>query len=214
MFQLTNVKFKDIIAIPSLAINEGQITSIVGESGGGKTTLLKLLNHLITADEGKMTYNGERIDELDPIQLRREVIMLQQMPVMFDGDIKHNLTIGLTFSDAEDHVTEEEMKEMLDMFHLQKNLHDNAADLSGGEQQRVALARVLLMNAEVYLLDEPTSALDDHTEESIMQRFIDFIKKKNKTVIMVTHSKSMAETYSDNVIRIDDINKVVTSHGE
>ncbi|MFC4618832.1 ATP-binding cassette domain-containing protein [Camelliibacillus cellulosilyticus] len=94
MFRLRHVKYKDILNIPNLDIEAGKVTSIVGESGSGKTTLLKLLNQLISCDEGEVFYNDVNVQTIDSIQLRRQVVMLGQTPVMFEGTVRENLAIG------------------------------------------------------------------------------------------------------------------------
>src|SRR5688572_13102079 len=98
-FTLDNVRFGRILEVPHLEIPEGKVTCIVGRSGSGKTTLLRLLNRMISPDAGTILYRGTPITEIDPVELRRRVVMLPQSPVMFDGTIRDNLLIGLRFSD-------------------------------------------------------------------------------------------------------------------
>ncbi|MEN6324015.1 MAG: ATP-binding cassette domain-containing protein [Proteiniphilum sp.] len=106
MFRLKNVKFRDILTVDELALKAQQVTCIVGKSGGGKTTLLKLLNNLISADSGTILYKEREIDIHNPIALRREVMMLPQLPVMFSCTIRENFEktlrfTGLEFSDQD-----------------------------------------------------------------------------------------------------------------
>jgi len=103
-------------------------------------------------------------------------------------------------------VDESTLLAVMDKLKLHKELDEDASNLSGGEKQRVAFGRVLLMGAKVYLLDEPTSALDEATENSIMEFVTTEIKKKKKTAIMVTHSKYVANEYADKIIYMKDIN--------
>lgn len=200
LFSLKDVVFKDILSINELKFHENQVTSVIGESGTGKTTMLKMLNHLISPDSGSIYYREKSVLEYTPSELRREVVMLPQQPVMYDGTIKENLLIGRTFSEKHDAIADDELHKGLEHMRLNKKLDDLAEHLSGGEQQRLALLRIMLMDAPVYLLDEPTSALDDNTEDFIMSSFISFAKDKNKSVILVTHSKSVAEEYGDNIV--------------
>lgn len=211
MFQLNDVTYKDILNIKNVSIKANKITAIIGASGSGKTTLVKLLNQLISQDSGSITYQNKPIDAFDPIELRKEVVMLSQTPAIFDGNIRDNLLIGLKFSGKEA-AKDDELKKALEKVKLDKSLDDDADSLSGGEKQRVAFARVILMDAPVYVLDEPTSALDDETEAIVMDRFIEEARKNNKSVIMITHSKKVAEDYSDEIIQMSDINKKELEH--
>ncbi len=207
MFKIRKVTFKEILNIPSLDISPGLVTTLFGESGSGKTTLMKLLNQMTSYDGGAIYYNDRLITDLDPIELRREVVMLSQTPAIFDGNIRDNLLIGRHFSGKKE-VDHTVLKHALERVHLNKNLNDRADPLSGGEKQRLAFARVFLMDAKVFLMDEPTSALDEKTESGVMDHFINYVKEKKKTVIMVTHSRSVAERYSDLIIKMDEVNQV------
>lgn len=200
-FQLEQVKYKDILKIDKLQIPEAKITCIIGESGSGKTTLLRLLNNLISPDEGSIFYKGRNIEDIDPIQLRREVVMLPQNPTVFSGSVKDNLLIGLEFAEK-DKVRDEVLSEILRSAQLDKPLSTIASTLSGGEKQRLALARIMLLEPEVILLDEPTSALDEGTEERVIESVVEFAKRKTGTLIMVVHSKSIAQRFADVVVTI------------
>ncbi len=201
VFTLKEVQYKDIINIEKLHIPGRKITCIVGQSGSGKSTLLRLLNHLISYDHGTIIYKNVSLQQIDPIQLRREVIMASQVPTIFAGTVKDNLLIGLKFSEKP-FVDDPKLKAVLELVCLNKSLTDNAEQLSGGEKQRLALARVLLLNPEVYLLDEPTSALDSETETKVMGNFIREVQNKQKTLIIVTHSNKLAETCADTIIEL------------
>ncbi|WP_062232656.1 ABC transporter ATP-binding protein [Fictibacillus sp. FJAT-27399] len=206
MFELIEIVYKDILAFRELSIEEGKVSIITGESGSGKTTLLKMLNHLISPDGGNVLYKGEDVAALNPVLHRRNVVMLQQMPAIFPGTVKDNLTAGLSFSEKP-LPADAELEESLHTVYLKKPLETKAGDLSGGEKQRLALARVLLMDAEAYLLDEPSSALDDETADDVISSFLRKSKEKQKTVVMVTHSKRIAEHYADVNIQLENINQ-------
>jgi len=203
MFHIKNVQYKSILNINELTIETGKITCIVGESGSGKTTFLKLLNHLINFEQGQINYRGEDLKKLDAIALRREVILVPQNPVIFPGTVRDNLQIGLLFSKKEP-AADERLLEEIHRLGLYKQLVDQTDTFSGGEKQRLALARVLLMEPEVLLLDEPTSALDDNTVDTVMHRILDYVKSRQKTLVMVTHSKQLAQTLGETIITLDD----------
>ncbi len=201
MFEFRNVKFKDVIDIPSLYISEHRITSLTGPSGSGKTTILKLLNKILSPTEGQILYRDRELDKIDAISHRRKVTMLSQTPVIFGGNLKDELTAGLRFQKK--HLPDDEtLIEVLKKVRLTKELNSETGTLSGGEKQRLALARILLLDPEVFLLDEPSSALDDTTAEAVIEMIASFTKAAGKTLIMVTHSMVIAERYSDQLIEI------------
>lgn len=211
MFKLDQVRYRDIISVEDLTINAFETTCIFGESGSGKTTFLKLLNHMVNYNQGTITYRGEDLKNLDPINLRREIILLPQAPVIFPGTVRDNLLIGLAFSGkqpVDDHRLLEEMKNA----GLNKSLDEEAEPLSGGEKQRLALIRVILMEPNVLLLDEPTSSLDEGTELNIIEYINNYLKSKEKTLILVTHSRELAKSMGDRMVNVN--NGIVTAAEE
>jgi len=201
MFEFKDVKFKEILDIPTLFIAKEKITSLIGPSGSGKTTILKMLNKMLSPTEGSIIFNKQSLDEIDSVAHRRHVTMLSQAPAMFDGDIKDNLIAGLKFQKREI-PSDKILSDMLVKVKLNKELSSPTLTLSGGEKQRLALARVLLLNSEVYLLDEPSSALDEATAEAIIEMITGYARSGNKTLVMVTHSKSIAQRFSDEIIEV------------
>ncbi|WP_458355443.1 ABC transporter ATP-binding protein [Peribacillus frigoritolerans] len=192
MFRLENIKYKGILKIDDLEIQACVVTCLTGESGAGKTSLLRLLNRMDDPDSGSIYYQGQLLEKFNPIELRRKVTMLSQTPFTLPGTIEENLQIGLELTERKKK-DEEELVKALETVQLKKSLDESAENLSGGEKQRLALARLLLLNPEVYLLDEPTSALDEEAELTVMGRFLQEVKREKGTVIMITHSKQLAD---------------------
>ncbi|MCU4995855.1 ABC transporter ATP-binding protein [Bacillus bombysepticus] len=201
MFILKDVIYKDILHIPYLQIRKEKITCIVGESGSGKSTLLRMLNDLHSPTSGTIGYNGKLISDYHPIQLRRDVVMLGQTPPIFDGTVKDNLLMGLRLSEKP-FPNDDALRSALQTVSLDKQLEDSISSLSGGEKQRLAFARIVLMDPPVYLLDEPTSALDSDTERRVMKQFTELARKKKKTVIFITHSQQLPKEIADDIIEI------------
>lgn len=202
MFTLEGAGYKNILAIESLTIPPLVTTCIVGESGSGKTTILKLLNHLLSCDRGRVLFKEEDIKTLDPVELRRAVVMLPQTPLIFPGTIKDNLLLGLQFG-GKPLPGDDALVSILAKMSLKKELTDSAVELSGGEKQRLAICRLMLMDPEVLLLDEPTSALDDKMEDAVMDLLVSYAQTEQKTLILITHSRELARKYGDVIITLE-----------
>lgn len=215
MFEFIDVKYKNIVDLPDLFLEKG-ITILVGASGSGKTTILKMLNKMISPTQGRILHNGMDMKQIESVIHRRNVTMLSQNPAMFAGTIKDNLIIPLRFQEKA-MLDDEALCNVLEQVWLKKNLNTPVMNLSGGEKQRLALGRVLLLDPDVYLLDEPSSALDDDTEEMIIQMLAKHALKVDKTIVMVTHSKTIAEKYADEIIEISDgkvVNRWLKNEGD
>lgn len=206
MFELKNVQFKNILNIDNLIIDDSGLTMIIGPSGSGKSTLLKMLDDIISPDRGEILYKGDNISSFKTHELRRKIIMQSQFPAIFEGNVRDNLNIARKFSDI-DALDDEKLKKLLDIVLLDKDLNDNPKDFSGGEKTRLSIARVLAMDAEVYLFDEPTSSLDEETEYKLISNVIKYLKEREKKIIMVSHSEKLF-SLADQVISIE--NKTAT----
>lgn len=200
MFRFEQVTYKDIIDIHELTIHPG-LTALVGPSGSGKTTLLRLMNKLVTPSYGIIYYRGMDLSEIPAVDHRRKVMMLSQTPILFPGNIRDNLNVGFQFQKKEA-PEDQRLLEMLLQVQLEKELDGPVESLSGGEKQRLVLARVCLLEPEVYLLDEPSAALDDASEDAIVSMLSRYTKEKGKSAVMVTHARSVAEKYCDEIIEL------------
>ena len=208
MFKLKDIKFKNILDIENLEIHENVVTIVKGESGSGKSTMLKLLNNIISPDSGVVMYNGVDVNDINPITLRRDVIMQSQFPNIFPGNVRENLNIIFTLR-GEEGLDDEKLLKALEIVNLKKDLTDDAQNLSGGEKTRLSIARLFLVEPEVFLLDEPGASLDSKTEEILMNNVISEIKKRNKTLICISHSDN-PEMITDEIITMK--NGKVLSH--
>jgi putative ABC transport system ATP-binding protein len=159
LFELGHVGLRidghDILHDLSFAVPDDGITVLLGPSGSGKTTVLRLLNRLEVPSRGEVRFRGEPLDGIDPLVLRRRVGMVFQRPAVFPGTVRDNLLV------ARPHGTDDELSGYLRAAGLSPRLMDRLGDnLSGGEAQRLCLARTLATDPEVLLMDEPTSSLD------------------------------------------------------
>lgn len=208
MFKLKDIKFKNILDIENLEIHENVVTIVKGESGSGKSTMLKLLNNIISPDSGVVMYNGVDVNDINPITLRRDVIMQSQFPNIFPGNVRENLNIIFTLR-GEEGLDDEKLLKALEIVNLKKDLTDDAQNLSGGEKTRLSIARLFLVEPDVFLLDEPGASLDSKTEEILMNNVISEIKRRNKTLIYISHSDN-PEMIADEIITMK--NGKVLSH--
>ncbi len=157
---------------------------------------------MISVDDGEIYYKNKELENFNPVELRREVMMLNQNSLIFAGTIKDNLIKVFKLLEV-DIPSDQLLKDVLNSFNLDKRLDKKVNNLSGGEKQRLALARMILLDAEVLLLDEPSSSLDQKTEKIVIEEVINYVRENNKTLIMITHSEEIAKIYSDKVITID-----------
>ena len=184
-----------------LTIEDGQIVSVLGPSGGGKTTLLNMLLGITDATDGQILWNGDDITRT-PMEKRGFNIVFQDYALFPNLNAYDNITYGLRNNPGVS--TEEEVAEMISLLGLEEHLYKRISQLSGGQKQRVALARTLVVKPRVLLLDEPLSALDGVIKESIKRKIMQIVEQYNLTTIMVTHDPEEALTMSDRVLILKD----------
>ncbi|MCL2036988.1 MAG: energy-coupling factor ABC transporter ATP-binding protein [Oscillospiraceae bacterium] len=201
LFTLENVDFKNIITYPRIEIQQNALTFICGESGSGKSTLLKLLNGVISPSDGIITYSGKNLDEYTPVMLRREVLLCGQSAFLFEGSIWDNFNKYRDYRELPP-LSPEEARKYLKICAADFSLESPCDTMSGGERQRVFIAICLSFCPKVLLLDEPTSALDDTTANTLMSNVKEFCKRENITLIVISHSKTLAATYADYIITL------------
>lgn len=187
-----------------LSVNRGEVISIIGASGSGKSTFLRCLNDLEQFSEGTILLNNTSIELLDTKSLHTQVGMVFQNFNLFNNlSVLENCvqpqTVVLGRSKAE---AEAIALELLDKVGMRQFANQNSTSLSGGQKQRVAIARALSMNPQVLLFDEPTSALDPEMVGEVLAVMQD-LATENFTMIIVTHEMAFARDVSDRVIFMD-----------
>jgi putative ABC transport system ATP-binding protein len=181
-----------------LEIPQHGVTALVGPSGAGKTSLLRLLNRLDEPTEGEIEYRGLPLGDIPVRRLRRRVGFVFQAPVMFPGTVRDNLRTAAELADPPVGDLESEVRSAMEVAELDSELLDREGDrLSLGQKQRANLARALMNGPEALLMDEPTSALDGETADRLMDTVQRMSRERGLTVVMVTHRLAEAQRVSD-----------------
>ncbi len=205
MIELRNIekKYGETVALKkvSLRIERGEIFAVIGNSGAGKTTLLRILSMLETDFLGEYLFNGKDARERAE-EVRGRITMVFQNPVMFKGSVFDNVAYGLRVRNVDSDEIEKKVEEMLKLFRLERFRDKSARKLSGGEKQRVAMARAFVIDADVYALDEPTANLDPENAR-IIEKTIKKIKERGKTIVLATHNLFQAKRLADRAAYIE-----------
>ena len=207
LFELDNISIirrdKPILNEISAHIEQGIHYAIVGPSGSGKTTFLRLFNLMSTPDKGTIQYRGTSAFELPLTDYRRRIPIVFQEPVLFEGSVEDNLYAPFRIKKwAENRPSRSLLNKILDICQLSyQDLKQDSQTLSGGEKQRIAIARALLLNPEILLLDEPTSALDIQTADRLINSILKQYSKL--TLIMVSHAHELIEKMEQKIILIN-----------
>ena len=185
----------------SFSVSAGERLLVLGASGTGKTSLLRLLNRLDEPLAGAVLFRGTPVTECDPLALRRKVAFVHQKPAMFEGTVADNLRTRPRRAPAP---SEAHLESLLTDVGLERDfMNRDAAALSVGEQQRVALARALVSEPEVLLLDEPTSALDPRTLAKLAELLAGLAERRNLAVVAATHQEELLERLGGKCLLIE-----------
>ena len=191
-----------------LTINKGEVVAIVGPSGAGKTTLLQIIGTLDAPDSGRLVINGTETRRLGDKELaafrnRNIGFVFQFHQLLPEFTALENVMIPALIAREKPAVAEKRAKEILDFMNLSDRMAHKPAELSGGEKQRVAVARALINNPAVILADEPSGSLDTKNKEELHALFFELRDQMNQTFVIVTHDEQLA-TNTDRVIHIRD----------
>ena len=186
----------------SLNVEAGQFCVLLGPSGCGKTTLLRMTNRLVEPTSGTITIQGKNILDQDPVALRRSIgYVIQGIGLFPHRTVAQNVATTLKLVGAEKNTIKKRVNELLEMVRLDPSVYRDRypADLSGGEAQRVGVARALANDPSLLLMDEPFGAIDPINRAEIQQEFLALQRALGKTVILVTHDVSEAFLFADQI---------------
>lgn len=173
------------------AFYDGEITTLVGPTGAGKTTLLKLCNGLLSPNDGDIMVHDQNINDYDPVELRRQVGMALQSAPMIDGSVHKNLALPLELQGKR--LPDLQAIDLLHDVGLSEDfLHRNSRELSGGQRQKVSIARTLVNQPQILLLDEITSSLDQVSQKEIEELIVKISRKYGVTIVWITHDLKQA----------------------
>lgn len=186
----------------SCDIDTGEVVSIQGRSGEGKTTFLRCLNGLESIDGGEILISGEHIDSLDEGREGKLGMVFQGYHLFPHLSVWENLAIAPRYHKMAEKEIESRANSLLERLDLVKHKDKYSAQLSGGQQQRVAIARACMLNPKILCFDEPTSALDEDTRDNI-KSIIRGLADDGMTILIVTHDRFFAESVSDRILHIE-----------
>jgi len=197
---------KNVLNKMNVEFEQGKVYTIVGKSGSGKTTLLSLIAGLDVCTDGNILYNGKNLKEINRDDYRAKSIgvVFQSYNLLLNATAVENIVLSMNISGSDEKNKKEYAYKLLDKIGIDKETADRKIlKLSGGEQQRIGIARALAHNPDIIIADEPTGNLDNETEADIMEILADLAHNENKCVIIVTHSKKVS-SYADEIYGIAD----------
>ncbi len=216
MIKLDNINktygSKTIIQNLSLHVHPGELCVLLGSSGCGKSTTLHMINKLESKDSGKIYIEGQDIDYLDSVKLRRNIgYVVQSISLFPNMNVYDNISVVLKLLKKDKHEIEKRVRELLELIGLDYNTYHKSFpfQLSGGEAQRVGVARALAANPKILLMDEPFAAIDPLKRKELQSEFLKIQKTIGITVIFVTHDISEAIKLGDKIALMNNGNIVL-----
>lgn len=189
------------LRIDELTIRRGEVLALLGPTGAGKTTLMRLLTGLEYPDEGVIQFNRAPLNRGSPLSFLREITMVHQRPLLVNGSVENNVAYGLR---VRRRAADSKVKEILQRLELGRLARHDARSLSGGQMQLVALARALVLEPEVLLLDEPTANLDPAYVALVEKAISETQTERETTVVWATHNLFQARRVSHRVTLLLD----------
>lgn len=194
---------KEVLNIPEVTFPADRITAVIGSNGSGKTTLLKIIGGLLPSGTGRIFYNGFSITGKREEILRKLCVLVHQNPYLFSGTVKKNMEIALYTRGMGRKAIDVKVEDLMHKFAL-GNLKDNKiSKLSGGEKQKLALARAAGLNRKIFLLDEPQAHIDQNSKK-MMEKILIALSDEGKHIIFTTHDYGFAYRMAGRIIHLEN----------
>lgn len=184
------------LEVGQLEIKQGEVLTVVGPNGAGKSTLLLALARLLKPARGDIRFRGRPLEQWDELEYRRRISFVFQAPLLMDMTVEQNVALGLTFRGVSKQETLERAGRWMKALGIESLAKRRASQLSGGEAQRVSLARAFVLEPELLLLDEPFAALDPPTHAKLLDDLSMILRENQRTAVFVTHNLKEAATLS------------------
>ena len=188
-----------VLRVPRLEVHAGEILAVIGPNGSGKSTLLRVMGLLENSSAGEVQFRGEVVRKDRLLAARREMATVFQDPLLVDDTVFENVALGLRFRRVAPSEITPRVQAWLERFGIAGLAQRQARTLSGGEAQRTALARALVLRPDLLLLDEPFSALDQPTREALIEDLAGILREDRITTVLVTHDRAEALALGDRV---------------
>ena len=193
-----------VLDVEQLSIQRGETLAVVGPNGAGKSTLLLALAHLLKPSRGEISFDGKSLSQWDELEYRRKISFVFQSPLLLDMTVEENVALGLKFRGMPKEQIKAHVEKWVKGLGVESLSKRRAGLLSGGEAQRVSLARAFVLNPELLLLDEPFSALDPPTRVKLLEDLSALLAEDHRTAVFVTHNLNEAAKLSHRIAVIVD----------
>lgn len=209
MYKLENVKYTVTdfgLRVDNIRFQKGDIYAVAGPNGSGKTTLLNILGFLLKPQSGKISFDGKNINyssEKLLLGIRRNISYNLQTPYLFDTTVYENISCGLKIRRFPASFIKKRTENIISVFSLQDIAYKNARKISGGQLQKVSLARSLVADTPVLLLDEPFAGLDKKSSLALENLILNLNETREKTIIIATH-QNQAHKLAKNILSVDN----------
>ena len=190
---------RDVLRVDSLDLQRGETLAVVGPNGAGKSTLLLALARLIKPAHGEIIYEGKSLKQWDELEYRRKISFVFQAPLLMDMTVEQNVALGLKFRGTSKEETQARVWKWMKQLGIESLSKRRAGQLSGGEAQRVSLARAFVLEPELLLLDEPFSSLDPPSRAKMLDDLSGLLSQDHRTAVFVTHNLNEAAKLSHRI---------------
>jgi tungstate transport system ATP-binding protein len=190
---------RNTLEVGSLDIQRGETLTVVGPNGAGKSTLLLALAHLLKPARGEIRFDGISVKHWNDLEYRRKISFVFQAPLLMDMSVEQNVGLGLRFRGVSKEETRERVGRWIQALGIEALAKRRASQLSGGEAQRVSLARAFVLEPDLLLLDEPFVALDPPTHAKLLEDLSSILKEDHRTAVFVTHNLREAAKVSHRI---------------